>query len=45
MQEDYVSENLLYLGTEFGLFVTIDGGKNWSKFENNMPATAVRFID
>ena len=32
IQEDYVSENLLFLGTEFGLFVTIDGGKNWSKF-------------
>jgi photosystem II stability/assembly factor-like uncharacterized protein len=27
IQEDYVSENLLFLGTEFGLFVTIDGGK------------------
>ncbi len=45
IQEDYVSENLLFIGTEFGLFVTIDGGKNWSKFENNMPATAVHFID
>jgi len=45
IQEDYVSENLLFLGTEFGLYVTIDGGKNWSKFENNMPATAVHFID
>ena len=45
IQEDYESEDLLYLGTEFGLFVTINGGKNWSKFENNMPATAVHFID
>ncbi len=45
IQEDYVSENLLFLGTEFGLYVTINGGKNWSKFENNMPATAVHFID
>ncbi len=45
IQEDYESENLLFLGTEFGLYVTIDGGNNWSKFENNMPATAVHFID
>jgi len=45
IQEDYESENLLFLGTEFGLYVTINGGKNWSKFENNMPATAVHFID
>lgn len=45
IQEDYVSEDLLFLGTELGLYVTIDGGNNWSKFENNMPATAVHFID
>lgn len=45
IQEDYVNENLLFLGTEFGLYVTIDGGKNWSKFENEMPSTAVHFID
>ncbi|GAA4272112.1 hypothetical protein U6A24_11445 [Aquimarina gracilis] len=45
IQEDYVNEDLLFLGTEFGLFITIDGGKNWSRFTNNMPATAVHFID
>ncbi|MDY8138319.1 WD40/YVTN/BNR-like repeat-containing protein [Aquimarina sp. 2201CG5-10] len=45
IQEDYVNKELLYLGTEFGLFITIDGGKNWSRFTNNMPATAVHFID
>ncbi|MBQ0732834.1 WD40/YVTN/BNR-like repeat-containing protein [Aquimarina celericrescens] len=45
IQEDYVNEDLLFLGTEFGLFVTIDGGQNWSRFTNNMPATAVHFID
>ncbi len=45
IQEDYENENLLYLGTEFGLYITLDGGKNWSKFENNMPAVAVHFVD
>lgn len=45
IQEDYVNEDLLFLGTEFGLYVTIDGGKNWSQFTNNMPPTAVHFID
>jgi photosystem II stability/assembly factor-like uncharacterized protein len=45
IQEDYVNENLLFLGTEFGLFVTIDGGKNWSKFTNNMPSASVLFIE
>lgn len=45
IQEDYVNPDLLFLGTEFGLFITIDGGKNWKKFTNNMPAAAVHFID
>ncbi len=45
IQEDYVNPDLLFLGTEFGLFITLDGGKSWSKFTNNMPAVAVHFID
>jgi len=45
IQEDYVNEDLLFLGTEFGLYVTIDGGDNWSHFINNMPPVAVHFID
>lgn len=45
IQEDYVNEDLLFLGTEFGLYVTIDGGKNWSHFTNNMPPVAVHFVD
>jgi len=45
IQEDYVNPDLLFLGTEFGLYITVDGGKHWSKFTNNMPAVAVHFID
>jgi len=45
IQEDYVNPDLLFLGTEFGLYITIDGGISWSKFTNNMPAVAVHFID
>ncbi|PHS51903.1 MAG: hypothetical protein COB01_08880 [Lutibacter sp.] len=45
IQEDYVNPDLLFLGTEFGLYITINGGKNWSKFTNNMPPAAVHFID
>lgn len=45
IQEDYVNPDLLFLGTEFGLYVTIDGGGNWSHFTNNMPPVAVHFID
>ncbi len=45
IQEDYENPNLLFLGTEFGLYITMDGGLSWSKFTNNMPAVAVHFID
>ena len=45
IQEDYENEDLLFLGTELGLYVTIDGGSNWSHFTNNMPPVAVHFID
>ena len=45
IQEDFVNPDLLFLGTEFGLYITLDGGNSWTKFENNMPATAVHFID
>ncbi len=45
IQEDYEQSGLLYLGTEFGLFITIDGGENWSKFSNNMPAVAIHHLE
>lgn len=44
IKEDFKNPNLLFLGTEFGLYVTIDGGQNWAKFENNMPAVAVHYL-
>ncbi|MEP3209929.1 MAG: hypothetical protein ABJN95_12100 [Maribacter sp.] len=45
IQEDYVNPDLLFLGTEFGLYITTNGGKNWNKFTNNMPPVALHFID
>jgi photosystem II stability/assembly factor-like uncharacterized protein len=44
LQEDTINPNLLFAGTERGLFVTIDGGKNWSQFNNNMPHVAVHYM-
>jgi photosystem II stability/assembly factor-like uncharacterized protein len=44
IKEDYKNPNLLFLGTEGGLYVTIDGGQNWSQFKNNMPPVAVHWI-
>ena len=45
IQEDYVDPNLLFLGTEFGLYITVNGGESWAKFTKNMPSVAVHFID
>jgi len=45
VQEDYENPNILYLGAEDGLYITIDGAKSWLKFTNNMPAVPVHFID
>lgn len=45
IQEDYVNPDLLFLGTEKGLYITIDGGKNWSAFTNKMPKVAVLYLE
>ena len=37
IREDLKNPNVLYLGTEFGLFVTTDGGTKWWSLKNNMP--------
>ncbi|NQZ75183.1 MAG: hypothetical protein HRT61_03585 [Ekhidna sp.] len=45
IQEDFENEDLLFLGTEFGLYVTVNGGKNWNQFTNNMPPVAVHHLE
>jgi photosystem II stability/assembly factor-like uncharacterized protein len=45
IQEDFTNENLLFLGTEKGLYITIDGGNNWSHFTNNMPSVAIHYME
>ncbi|HWC18903.1 MAG TPA: T9SS type A sorting domain-containing protein, partial [Terriglobales bacterium] len=42
IKEDTVSPNLLFLGTEFGLFISNDGGERWAQYKgSNFPAVAV----
>lgn len=41
IREDLVNQDLLFLGTEFGLYLSIDRGKIWSKFTGNMPNVSV----
>jgi photosystem II stability/assembly factor-like uncharacterized protein len=43
IREDLQAPNLLFLGTEFGLWISIDGGKAWAAFKgDDFPAVAVR---
>jgi photosystem II stability/assembly factor-like uncharacterized protein len=44
IQVDYENPNLLFLGTELGLYITMDGGAQWYKYTNNVPAVAIHFI-
>ncbi len=44
IRQDLVNPELLFLGTEFGLFISVDGGENWARFENNLPKVAVHDI-
>ena len=39
VKEDPRNKDLLYVGTEFGLYASTDGGKNWKKFMNNLPTS------
>jgi hypothetical protein len=41
VREDPKNQDVLYVGTEFGLHVSLDGGKTWKKFMNNLPTARV----
>jgi photosystem II stability/assembly factor-like uncharacterized protein len=44
VREDPVNRDLLYVGTEFGLYASLDGGHTWFSLQNNLPTVAVRDI-
>jgi len=41
IKEDLVNKELLFLGTEMGLFATTDGGTNWFRMKNKIPDYAL----
>ncbi|HVC37403.1 MAG TPA: hypothetical protein VNF46_03265 [Gammaproteobacteria bacterium] len=45
VREDPVKQDLLYAGTEMGVFVSFDGGNQWQGLQQNLPVTSVRDID
>ncbi|MGB1210082.1 MAG: WD40/YVTN/BNR-like repeat-containing protein [Lacinutrix venerupis] len=44
IREDYKNENILYLGTDNGAYVSFNKGENWEAFSKNLPAVAVHDI-
>jgi len=43
--EDPVNDDLLFLGTEFGLFYTLDGGGEWVEFTEGSPTIPYRDLE
>lgn len=41
VREDDVRKDLLFAGTELGLYVSWNGGKDWSPFQLNLPITPI----
>lgn len=42
LAEDHVNRDLLFAGTEYGLFVTRDGGRKWLQLNGGLPTIQVR---
>lgn len=43
--EDHVDPNLLFVGTEFGLFFSTSGGQSWTQLKTGLPTIAVRDLE
>ena len=43
--QDHVRPELLFAGTEFGVFFTVDGGQQWVQLKGGMPVIAVRDLE
>ncbi len=42
VEEDPVEPNLLFVGSEFGAFVSLDRGRSWTEWRHGLPAVPVR---
>ena len=44
VREDPEQRNLLYAGTEFGIYISFDDGRHWQPLQLNLPVTSIRDI-
>jgi photosystem II stability/assembly factor-like uncharacterized protein len=40
--QDHVNGDVLFAGTEFGLFTSVDGGRHWVQLKGGLPVAQVR---
>ncbi len=40
--QDHIKPELMFAGTEFGIFVTLDSGTNWARLAGNLPTISFR---
>ena len=43
--QDHVNKDLLFAGTEYGIFATLDGGAHWLKLGGGIPTISFRDIE
>ena len=44
IEQDHVNSELLFLGTEYGIYASLNGGQNWHRFSKDAPTIAFREI-
>lgn len=42
LEQDHVDKDLLFAGTEYGIFASLDGGKDWKQLKNGIPTCNIR---
>ena len=45
IQEDHVNPDILFIGTEWGVWVTVNGGNKWMKINRGLPTIQVKDLD
>jgi photosystem II stability/assembly factor-like uncharacterized protein len=45
LKQDHINKDLFFVGTEFGVHFTLNGGQNWQALKNGLPTIAVRDLE
>lgn len=45
LRQDFQKKEILFVGTEFGVFATLDGGAKWQQIKGGLPTIAVRDME